>query len=156
MVIYISNLDNRCEKCSVVFFVAPCETIPSTAVKCTTLLTTAYTDYNMVIFPNSVGDTDASAAETRFNALPDDVITCHSDAELFYCAKLFPDCSDKGWTRQPCRQLCQAVRTSCESAYNTAYPSNPWSWDCDELHDTGAANELCLHPEGGLLSFFIW
>ena len=109
----------------------------------------------MVAYPNSVGDVSASAALTRFDALPVSVTTCHDAAELFYCAKIFPDCPLKGWTRQPCKQLCQTVQTACQAAYNAAFPSAQWPWDCSDLHDTGEADELCLHPEGGRSCSFL-
>ena len=125
-----------------------CASFPVTATKCISLLTAVYSDYDMAVFPNSLGDADASAAKTHFDALQS-IVGCHVNAELFFCSKIFPDCPDKGWTRQPCRQLCEAIQTSCQSAYDAAYPSNTWPWDCNDLHDTGAANALCLHPEGG-------
>ncbi|XP_072025139.1 uncharacterized protein [Amphiura filiformis] len=127
-----------------------CGTIPATATKCTQLLTDVYTDYDMTLFPNSVADTSSADAEARFDSLT--FTDCHANAELFFCAQLFPDCPDKGWTRHPCRQLCQVVRTACETQYNAAFPASPWAWDCNDFHDTGASNELCLNPEGDFLN----
>ena len=126
-----------------------CSGIPSTATKCVQLLTGTHSDYDRTLFPNSVGDTTTAQAETRFNGLPSALTTCNANAELFFCAQFFPDCPEKGWTRRPCRALCQAVQTSCQSAYNAAFPANTWPWNCNDFHDTGAANELCLNPEGG-------
>ncbi len=100
----------------------------------------------MTLFPNSVSDGNAAEAVTRFDRLT--FTDCNPNAELFFCAQLFPDCPNKGWTRHPCRQLCQAVRNDCEAAYNVVFPDSPWAWDCNDFHD-GASDELCLHPEGG-------
>ncbi len=122
--------------------------IPWTATKCTQLLTGVYSDYNMTMFPNSFDDTSSFDARTRFDNLPMSVTNCNANAELFFCAQLFRDCPDRGWTRRPCRQLCQAVRYDCEAAYNAVFPDDPWAWDCNDFHD-GASDELCLHPEGG-------
>ena len=101
----------------------------------------------MTLFPNKVGDATTAAAETRFDSLT--FTDCNPNAELFFCAQFFPDCADKGWFRSPCQKLCQAVQNDCQVAYDAAFPSNPWPWDCSQFHDTGASDELCLHPEGG-------
>ena len=104
----------------------------------------------MTLFPNSVGDGNAAEAVNRFSRLT--FTNCNPNAELFFCAQFFPDCPNKGWTRQPCRQLCQAVQNDCQAAYNAAFPGQTWPWDCNGFHDTGGADELCLRPEGGNVS----
>ncbi len=125
-----------------------CDEIPVSAAKCVQLLVDAYSPYySHAFYPNSVNDFSADFAKATFDSL--DFTDCHANAELFFCAQLFPDCPAKRWVRKPCRQLCQAVQDACQSAYNAAFPSDPWPWDCNDFHDTGAADELCLHPEGG-------
>ena len=150
------NVENRimttrciCPTYSFLFLFLACDAIPSSAVKCIQVLTEVYSDYDMTLFPNTVGDVDTAAALTRFDNLPDTLTTCNTNAELFFCAQFFPDCPYKGWTRQPCRQLCETVQNSCQLAYDTEFSENTWPWDCSNYHDTGGDDELCLHPEGG-------
>ena len=70
-------------------------------------------------------------------------IQCHPDAKLFLCSMFAPICvsDSSSQTIYPCRSLCMAVKTSCESkmlAYNYPWPSQ---FNCSRFPDD---NGLCI------------
>ncbi|XP_030829663.1 uncharacterized protein LOC105446087 isoform X3 [Strongylocentrotus purpuratus] len=118
--------------------------------------------FNQTYYPSSLADINQTLAIESFSVLSAAATTCHTDASLFLCAVLFPECIHDGPTARPCQTTCEAVRSACSSAFESLTGS-PWAIACEEefsnaspLNDGSLADGLlCRGPEGDITNTMI-
>ncbi|XP_030839167.1 atrial natriuretic peptide-converting enzyme [Strongylocentrotus purpuratus] len=118
--------------------------------------------YNQTYYPSSLADINQTLAIESFSVLSAAATTCHTDASLFLCAVLFPECIHDGPTARPCQTTCEAVRSACSSAFESLTGS-PWAIACEEeFSNASPLNEgsladglLCRGPEGDITNTMI-
>ncbi|XP_030839157.1 hyalin isoform X4 [Strongylocentrotus purpuratus] len=118
--------------------------------------------YYQTYYPSSLAAINQTLAIESFSVLSTAATTCHTDASLFLCAILFPECIHDGPTARPCQTTCEAVRSACSSAFESLTGS-PWAIACEEefsnaspLNDGSLADGLlCRGPEGDITNTMI-
>ncbi|XP_066270870.1 uncharacterized protein [Branchiostoma lanceolatum] len=83
----------------------------------------------------------ASTASLQAALALDRTSGCHPSFSFFMCTLLFPKCEDDQLTL-PCRELCNEVKTSCESPLQAI--GEEWPRSCEELPSWN--DEKCLEP----------
>lgn len=110
-----------------------CVDIPANMTLCQNI------GYHKMRLPNLLDhDTMEEVEQQAGSWVPLLRINCHPDAQLFLCALYTPVCLDR--PIYPCRSLCEAVRTGCESrmaAYGFPWPE---MFFCDKFVD----NDMCI------------
>ena len=101
--------------------------------------------YNQTRMPNLVGHNRQEEAGLDLHTFtPLTTIGCSEHLEIFLCAMYVPKCTVLEETLPPCRYLCDAVRSECESIMDRLNFHWPDKLNCDYL----PVDERCINGYG--------
>ncbi|MCI4378086.1 hypothetical protein PGIGA_G00211770 [Pangasianodon gigas] len=118
-----------------------CRPIPPTLYLCRGI------EYARMRLPNLLGhETMSEAAQQAAAWVPLVHKRCHTDTRKFLCSLFAPVClEDLDEPIQPCRSLCEGVRSACAPVMAAFGFPWPGMLDCARFPDD---NDLCIPPAG--------
>lgn len=135
-----------------VIVVRSCMYQPDVSVQCETIQSPLCQylpglHFNSTSFPNIYGHETQAEAESYITSrqlLFLESINCSSYTRILICAAIYPVCYERLFERvEPCREMCVAVRESCEdvllSQYGRGWPS---ALECSRFETYGT--KLCI------------
>ena len=101
--------------------------------------------YNQTSMPNFLGHHSQDEVHQFFPLL---TIKCHVQMSFFLCAMCVPKCTAEEGIMPPCRYLCDAARSDCQSIMDWHGLQWPDSLECSNLPTEGCIDEYGTVVQG--------
>ncbi len=99
--------------------------------------------YNYTVYPNGFGQNQSEAEQELSLLVPLMKIQCSTYIQEFLCSLYAPVCTILERPIPPCREICDAARSGCESIINQYGMNWPEKFDCERF-PTKNGDEMCI------------